>query len=220
MEEKSNIEIELHLSLFKRWLIFFIGIMILGLGIALVIRADLGSAPWDVLHIGLHHTIGLTIGTWTVIVGFLLLFITYLVGRELPKIGTWVNIVFVGVFVDIFLFIFSTPDSIVVKMLMLLLGIILMGFGAGVYISPRLGAGPRDSLMLVVSKKTKLSVAQVRSVMEIGVLIIGWLLGGPVFVGTIIVSLTIGYVTGISLKICQYWLDQRMERGIKVENIN
>lgn len=220
MEGRRNTENEFGLSLFKRWLIFFIGIMILGLGIALVIRADLGSAPWDVLHIGLRNSIGLTVGSWTVILGFLLLFITYIVGKELPKIGTWVNIVFVGVFVDIFLYIFATPDSVILKIIMLLLGIIIMGLGAGVYISPRLGAGPRDSLMLVVSNKTKLSVAQVRSIMEVTVLILGWLLGGPVFVGTIIVSLTIGYVTGVSLKMCQCWLEQGMERGVNVENIN
>ncbi|MDQ0254270.1 putative membrane protein YczE [Evansella vedderi] len=189
-------------------------------GIALIIRADLGSAPWDVLHIGLTLNFGLTIGTWTIIMGFLLLIAASFLTKEFPKLGAFLNMVFVGVFVDIFLFLLNTPTSLFLQGIMLVVGILIMGFGIGVYISPKCGAGPRDSLMLAVSSKTRLTVPQVRISMEVAVLAFGWLLGGPVFIGTILFSLTIGHVTGISLIWCQTWMDRRMERGVKVENIH
>src|SRR5690554_5354614 len=110
---------------------FFIGLIVMSLGIALIIKADLGSAPWDVLHIGLTEKVGLTIGTWTIIIGFLLLFAASIIERELPKLGAWLNMLFVGVFVDLFLFILTTPSSIIMKMVMLLIGILVMGFGVG-----------------------------------------------------------------------------------------
>lgn len=203
-----------------RWSVFVLGIIIMSFGIALIIRADLGSAPWDVLHIGLHLNFGLTIGTWTIIMGFLLLVLASILTKEFPKLGAFLNMVFVGVFVDIFLFILTTPASLFLQGIMLVAGILIMGFGIGVYISPRCGAGPRDSVMLAVSEKTRLSVAQVRVIMEISVLAVGWLLGGPVFIGTILFSFTIGHVTGISLTWCQSWMDRRVERGINVENIH
>ncbi|PYZ95297.1 hypothetical protein CR194_01065 [Salipaludibacillus keqinensis] len=189
-------------------------------GIALMITAELGSAPWDVLHIGLTNHFGLTIGTWTVIMGSLLLLLSTFISKEWPKLGAYLNMIFVGMFVDIFLILLQTPPSLMAKGFMLILGIIIMGFGIGVYISPRCGAGPRDSVMLAISHKTGASVAKVRIFMEILVLALGWTLGGPVFIGTILFSLLIGHITGISLNFCQHWIDRRMERGMNVENIN
>lgn len=203
-----------------RWGVFLIGIMIMSFGIALMITADLGSAPWDVLHIGLTNHFGLTVGSWTVIMGFLLLLISTLISKEWPQLGAYVNMIFVGMFVDLFLFLLQTPPSLIAKSVMLIVGILIMGFGIGVYISPRCGAGPRDSMMLAISRKTGASVAKVRILMEVLVLAVGWGLGGTVFVGTILFSLFIGHITGFSLNYCQQWIDRRMERGMNIENIN
>ncbi|MFA9557163.1 YitT family protein [Evansella sp. AB-rgal1] len=203
-----------------RWSVFFIGLLVMSFGIALIIRADLGSAPWDVLHIGLTEKVGLTVGTWTIIMGFILLLIATLISKELPKLGAFLNMIFVGIFVDFFLFILQTPDYLLVKGIMLVIGILIMGLGIGIYISPKCGVGPRDSLMLAVSQKLGTTVARVRIFMEVTVLVVGWILGGPVFIGTILFSVTIGHVTGIALVWCQHWTDRRMERGVKVENIH
>lgn len=203
-----------------RWGIFIIGLIIMSLGISLTILAGLGSAPWDVLHIGLTEQLGLTVGTWTIIMGFLLLVAATILTKEKPKLGAYLNMLLVGLFVDFFLFVLPQPDVLLVQALMLTAGILVMGFGIGVYISPQCGAGPRDSLMLAVSERTRFTVAQVRVTMEVIVLFFGWLLGGPVFIGTILFSLTIGHVTGVSLTWCRTWVDRRMERGIKIENIN
>ncbi|WP_416149233.1 YczE/YyaS/YitT family protein [Salipaludibacillus sp. HK11] len=203
-----------------RWGVFLIGIMIMSFGIALMITAELGSAPWDVLHIGLVNHFGLTVGTWTVIMGFLLLVVATIITRKLPKLGGYLNMIFVGMFVDLFLFMLQTPPTLLAQSVMLFIGILIMGFGIGVYISPRCGAGPRDSVMLAISQKTGASVAKVRIIMEVLVLAVGWALGGPVFVGTVIFSLLIGHITGFSLNYCKKWIDRRMERGMQVENIN
>lgn len=203
-----------------RWGIFIIGLIIMSLGISLTILAGLGSAPWDVLHIGLTEQLGLTVGTWTIIMGFLLLVAATILTKEKPKLGAYLNMLLVGLFVDFFLFVLPQPDVLLVQALMLTSGILVMGFGIGVYISPQCGAGPRDSLMLAVAERTRFTVAQVRVTMEVIVLFFGWLLGGPVFIGTILFSLTIGHVTGVSLTWCRTWVDRRMERGIKIENIN
>jgi uncharacterized membrane protein YczE len=203
-----------------RWGVFLMGLIVMSFGIALMITADLGSAPWDVLHIGLATHFGFTIGTWTVIMGFLLLLLSVILTKEWPKLGAYLNMLLVGGFVDLFLFLMDTPHILVLKLLMLLVGILIMGFGIGLYISPQCGAGPRDSVMLALSLKTGMSVARVRVLMEICVLFIGWLLGGPVFIGTILFSLLIGHITALSLSFCQQWLDRRVERGMQVENIN
>jgi uncharacterized membrane protein YczE len=196
------------------------GLIVMSFGIALMITAGLGSAPWDVLHIGLTEHFGLTIGTWTVIMGFLLLLLSVILTKEWPKLGAYLNMLLVGGFVDLFLFLMDTPHILVLKLAMLLVGILIMGFGIGLYISPQCGAGPRDSVMLALSLKTGMSVARVRVLMEVCVLFTGWLLGGPVFIGTILFSLLIGHITALSLSFCQQWLGRRVERGMQVENIN
>ncbi|WP_035186126.1 YczE/YyaS/YitT family protein [Alteribacter aurantiacus] len=203
-----------------RWFVYILGLIIMSLGISLTIQADLGSAPWDVLHIGLTNQFGLTIGTWTIIMGFITLITATLLVKEWPKAGAYINMILVGVFVDIHLFILSTPASLLGQGIMLVAGIIIMGFGIGLYISPRRGAGPRDSFMLAVSEKTGMTVSRVRGLMELVVLGAGWYMGGPVFIGTILFSLTIGPITGKCLTLCQGWMDRRMERGMSVENIH
>lgn len=205
---------------FIRWMIFTAGLLIMSFGIALMIRAELGSAPWDVLHIGLMQQFGLTVGSWTVIMGFILLAFSTVLTKQFPQPGAYANMLLVGLFVDVFLFLLGTPSAFTGQLLMLLAGILIMGFGIGVYIAPRCGAGPRDSIMLALSEKTGTSVARVRVIMEVMVLACGWALGGPVFLGTILFSLTIGHVTGYSLNICSHWMERLTERGMKVENIN
>ncbi|MDE5413727.1 YczE/YyaS/YitT family protein [Alkalihalobacterium chitinilyticum] len=203
-----------------RWGIFMLGLVIMSFGIALMITADLGSAPWDVLHIGLTLQLGLTIGTWSIIMGFVIIGVTTLLTKEWPQVGAFVNMVLVGVFIDIFLFVLSTPSSFIGKLIMLVSGIIIIGYGIGLYIAPKCGAGPRDSLMLAITEKTKLKVQWVRSAMEIVVLTTGWLLGGPVFIGTLIFCFGIGSVVGITLPQCQRLVDRLIERGVNNEDIN
>ncbi|MDV2883566.1 YitT family protein [Alkalihalophilus pseudofirmus] len=207
-------------KLFVRWAVFMVGLVIMSFGISMMIKADLGSAPWDVLHIGLTLQLGLTVGSWSIIMGFLIIGATSFLTKEWPQLGAFINMVLVGVFIDIFLWILPAPEGFVLKLAMLLLGIIIIGYGIGLYIAPKLGAGPRDSLMLALTLRTGWKVQWVRSSMEVIVLTAGWLLGGPVFIGTLLFCFGIGSVVGFTMPQCQRMVDILIERGSKNENFN
>ncbi|ERN55016.1 YitT family protein [Alkalihalophilus marmarensis] len=207
-------------KLFVRWAVFMVGLVIMSFGISMMIKADLGSAPWDVLHIGLTLQLGLTVGSWSIIMGFLIIGATSFLTKEWPQLGAFINMVLVGVFIDIFLWILPAPEGFVLKLAMLLLGILIIGYGIGLYIAPKLGAGPRDSLMLALTLRTGWKVQWVRSSMEVIVLTAGWLLGGPVFIGTLLFCFGIGSVVGFTMPQCQRMVDILIERGSKNENFN
>lgn len=189
----------------------------MSLGIVLTIRAELGTSPWDVLHIGLYYQLGLTIGTWAIIVGGTILLLSSIFTKKWPQAGAIVNMLTVGIFIDLYLMMpfIQTPSSAAGKTLMLLMGIIVMGYGIGVYISAGCGAGPRDTLMLALVGKTGMKVSRIRSGIELIVLLIGWLLGGPVFIGTIVCTISIGFVIGITLPQCQKTTNALIEKTLR-----
>jgi uncharacterized membrane protein YczE len=189
----------------SKWLVFLIGLLIMAFGIVLMIKADIGSAPWDVFHIGLYKQIGLSIGTWSIIVGFFILFITSLLSKEWPQLGAFLNMLLVGIFIYLYMMLpfLQTPDSLIKKIMMLVIGIIIIGYGIGLYISAKCGAGPRDSLMLVLTEKTGWKVQHIRLAMEVMVLTFGFLLDGPIFIGTILFCFSIGPIVGITLPQCE-----------------
>lgn len=193
-----------------RWLIFMVGLIIMSFGIVLMIKANLGSAPWDVLHIGLTINLGLTIGTWSIIMGVIVIGVTCLLTRTWPQLGALANMLFVGIFIDIFMYAFAwlEPTELWFRVALLLSGIIIIGYGIGLYIAPKCGAGPRDSLMLALTEKLGWKVQYVRGAMEVVVLLAGWLLGGPVFLGTILFTFGIGSVVGYTLPQCQKLVDK------------
>lgn len=198
-----------HETLLK-WMIYFIGMLIMSFGIVLTIEANLGVSAWDVLHIGLYRQLGLTIGSWTIIMGAFILIVASLLTRKWPQVGAFINMVSIGVFIDLFLLIpfLKTPESFVGKLIMLMIGMVVLGYGMGLYISAKCGAGPRDSLMMALVEKTGKSITFIRAWIEIIVLLIGWLLGGPVFIGTFIATVSLGYIAGIMIPFCQQTTDR------------
>ncbi|AIY06440.1 hypothetical protein Plano_2475 [Planococcus sp. PAMC 21323] len=187
-------------ALFYRWLFFIVGLIVLALGFTMTIKGSkLGIGPWDVLHVGLYLNFGLTIGTWSVIAGFTIIAITAFFTRQVPQIGTFLNMVLVGVFIDIFNFLIPDIQTLVGQVLILSAGIVISGYGVGLYVSPKIGAGPRDSLMMLLVHKTGLSISVVRAGIEVGVALLGWMLGGPVGIGTIAVALLTGRIVQQSL---------------------
>ncbi|MBZ5202191.1 YitT family protein [Planomicrobium chinense] len=187
-------------AFFYRWLFFISGLIVLALGFTMIIKADkLGISPWDVLNVGLYKNFGLTIGTWAIIVGLAVIVSTMLFTRKIPQIGTFLNMLLVGIFIDIFNWLIPDIETLVGQILIFLAGITISGYGVGLYVSPRIGAGPRDSLMLILVEKTGLSITVVRAGIEVTVALVGWLLGGPVGVGTVAVALLTGRIVQISL---------------------
>jgi uncharacterized protein len=187
-----------------RWTFFVLGMLVLAFGASLTIEGELlGIGPWDVLHYGLFLNFGLTIGTWNIIIGFLLLSFASIAKKKLPKIGAFLNMLFFGIFMDFFLWILPSIDSVIGAVFSFVMGVVLLGFGVGLYVAADLGSGPRDSIMIMIVDKTGWSLKWVRNGMEIFVLLLGWLLGGPVGVGTIIIAFFLGPIVGYSLPQCK-----------------
>ncbi len=193
-----------------RCVLFFAGLFVLALGAVCMMQAQLGVASWDVLHIGLTHLTSLSVGTWVQIIGILMIAITCLIERKWPRIGSIVNIVMIGFFINWLLSLNLVPvyPFLWARVVMLLVGIVLMGFGAGMYVASNIGAGPRDGLTLVLAERSGWSIRMVRTILEGTALLLGWLATGPVSVGTFASVLLIGPVMQASLR---FWR-KRMEK--------
>ena len=169
-----------------------IGFLLYGLSIALAIRANLGTGTWAVLDVALSKITGWTPGTMTVLVGFAVL-VSALLMREQIGWGTLGNILSIGPWLDLMLyFIPAVENNWPVQLLMLLTGTMLQGIATAIYIGVDAGAGPRDSLMLAIKRTTGISYRLARGIIEVTVLVVGWLLGGPAGIGTAIHALLVG----------------------------
>lgn len=173
-------------------LVIEIGFAIFALSIALMIRANLGTSAWAVLEVALSKILHISVGTMTVIMGFLVLS-GALILRERLGWGTLANILSIGPWEDFWLSIIpSVTGNLIIQSGMLLAAIFLIGLASAIYIGVDAGAGPRDSLMLAVKRTTGVSIRVARGVIEVTVVTIGWLLGGPAGIGTLIYALLVG----------------------------
>lgn len=193
---------------FKRLLPLLIGFVIWGLAVALQVRADLGLSPWDVFHQGLGNHLGIGIGWAGVVtsIGVLLLWIPL---RMKPGLGTILNAVVIGPSAEFFLKIIETPDNIVIRWAFMLGGIVLMAIGSALYLPARLGAGPRDGMMVGLNKKFEFSIRLSRTIVEVAALIIGFFLGGTVGLGTLVIAVGLGPTVQAMLQF-RRWLVERV----------
>jgi uncharacterized protein len=183
-----------------RVFILFFGLAIFGLGDSLFIQAGIGNAPWTVFAEGLTYKTGMSIGfaTFVISVFVLLLWIPL---RERPGFGTLANIVLIASFIEIGTHLFPVAESFAVGIVYNFIGISLVGIGSALYITCGLGTGPRDGAMTGLHYRTGVRVGRVRMAIEITVLVIGFLMGGTVGVGTALFALLIGQSVAISLGI-------------------
>ena len=179
-------------TLIRDFLVIQIGFALFGLSIAMLIRSNLGTSPWAVLEVAFSKLTGITPGRMSILVGLVVL-VGALVLREKIGWGTLSNILFIGLWEDMFLgMIPSMEDNHLIQTSMLLAAIFIMGIASAIYIGVDAGAGPRDSLMLALHRTTGVSIRLARGAIEIIVVLIGWLLGGPLGIGTVIFALLIG----------------------------
>ncbi|MDO7835854.1 hypothetical protein Q4610_12445 [Sphingobium sp. HBC34] len=181
------------MMLYRRLFQLSWGLCLYGFAMALMLRANLGLDPWDVLHQGLAPRMGLSFGMTVNAIGAVVLLAWWPL-RQWPGIGTVANIIMIGTAVDLSLMILPMPEGYAMRAAWLGAGIILNGIAGGAYIGAGLGPGPRDGLMTGLCRRTDMPVKWVRTGIEIGVLAIGWLLGGTVEVGTILYAATIGWI--------------------------
>lgn len=171
-----------------------------GFGVAGILVSDLGAAPWDVLSQGISHHVALSFGTITIITGAIVLLL-WIPLRQRLGVGTILNAVLIGVFADVGLAIYPDPSEFWTQLLMLTIGLFVLGLGSGLYIGAGLGAGPRDGLMTGLHARTGKPIWVVRTAIEVSALGLGWLMGGTVGVGTVLVAVLIGPLCQIFLKI-------------------
>ena len=179
-------------TFFRDLLVIQIGFLLYGLAIALIVRADVGTGTWVVLEVALADILGIKLGTMTVYMGFAVLVLA-LVLRERVGWGTLGNILSIGPWLNLFLDLIPTlAGNLALRIGIFLLGVLVQGIATAIYIGVDAGAGPRDSLMLAIHRKTGVSVRVARGALEIVVVTIGWLLGGPAGWGTLAFALLIG----------------------------
>ncbi len=193
----------------KSWIRFGIGLMIVSLGLVLTVKARLGVSPWSVFHIGVTNHFSLTLGQASQLTGLVIVIISYLLARIKPSLATIINMFLVGFLIDILMPVVPPSNGLLMRTLYLVSGVVIFSMGVGIYISSECGTGPRDSLMMALDRKLSYRLALIRNGIEITVLAVGYLLGGPVGIGTVLVALGVGPIVEYTLNIINKLINNR-----------
>jgi uncharacterized membrane protein YczE len=184
----------------RRLIQLYAGLALYGASSALLVEADLGLEPWNVLHQGLAELTGLTIGVVSIIVGAAVLLL-WIPLRQRPGLGTVSNVFVIGLAMDATLALVPDAHSLAVRVPLLLAGIVLNGAATGLYIAARFGPGPRDGLMTGLHRRTGRSIRLMRTGIESAVVVTGFLLGGTIGVGTVLYAVSIGPLAQLFLRV-------------------
>jgi len=179
-----------------------IGLVIFGLGEALLVTAGVGASPWTVFAEGVSHATGWSLGfaTFVISVGVLILWIPL---KQTPGMGTILNAIIIALVLEYVRPFLPTFDTYVANAALALAGVMVTGFGGAIYLIANLGPGPRDGLMTGLQAVTHQPIALVRMFLEIAVVITGWALGGTLGLGTVFFALGIGPAMAIGMQILQ-----------------
>lgn len=192
-------------KLFVQFLRLILGLFLYALGIVLTIKANVGYGPWEVFHVGLGKTVGISIGTASILVGLVIVILTVSMGERIG-LGTILNMLLIGIFIDLILGLDLIPlmPNPYAGMAALIAGLYVIAFGSYFYIGSRFGTGPRDGLMVALTKRTRLPIGVVRGSIEAVATLSGWLLGGMVGVGTVVSALAIGFCVQSSFALLRF----------------
>jgi uncharacterized membrane protein YczE len=183
----------------KTFILLCLGLSLFGFGESLLIHSTIGVSPWTVLAEGLSLKLNWSVGFATFIVSVLVLS-TWIFLKQKPGLGTLLNIIIIAGMIDISLFLFDfSTNSYLLNILTGILGVLFVGLGSGIYLIANLGPGPRDGLMTGLQRITNFPIAWVRASIEISVVILGWILGGTVGLGTLIFAFGIGPAVALGL---------------------
>lgn len=174
-----------------QWAQLVVGLAGYALSIVLMIRSGLGLGPWDAFHVGLARRVGISVGAASIATGMAIVAASLLIGIR-PGPATLANMVLIGAMVDVMLPWVPPASGLAWEYGVHLAGIAVCGLSTGCYIAARLGEGPRDGLIVGLSTRTRLSVRLVRTTVELSALLLGWAMGGPVGVGTLLFAFGIG----------------------------
>jgi uncharacterized membrane protein YczE len=193
----------MNLDMIRRLLRLNVGLMIYGLAVSMVVNAKVGIPPWDVFAQGISIQLNTSYGVASIIVSVIVL-LFWIPLKIKPGIGSIMNAILIGLWADFWTQYLPKMDFYWGNLAMFLLGTCTVAFATGLYITSNLGSGPRDGLILGLTKRSGWKVWQVRTVIEVVVLGVGWVMGGQVREGTLIFAITIGYLMQISLRFFKY----------------
>jgi uncharacterized membrane protein YczE len=191
-----------------------LGLVVFGLGIALMAEAGLGLGPWEAFHQGISRITGIPLGTVSILVGIPVLALWWPL-HERPGIGTLLNVVLIGMATNVGIAAIPAMDELVPQLAMMLAGVLVIGIGSGLYLAADLGPGPRDGLMTGLHHRFGWSIRRARTLIEVIVLVAGWLLGGTVGLGTLVFAFGIGPIVQVALGV--FDRDGRIDRGRRTE---
>jgi len=177
-----------------------LGLVLFGIGIALMAAAGIGLGPWEVLHQGISRHTGIPFGTVSILLGVPILLLWIPLG-EYPGFGTILNVVLIGMATNLVLPLLPRPTEPALQVPMMLVGVVVIGLGSGLYLGAGLGPGPRDGLMTGMHHRYGWSIRRARTAVEVAALVIGFLLGGTVGLGTVVFAFGIGPIVQLFLRL-------------------
>jgi len=200
----------------RRLLQLYVGLSLYGISTGMFVRANLGADPWNVFHLGVGKVFSLDIGTVMILTGALVLLL-WIPIRQRPGLGTISNVIVLGLAANATLAVLSTPDSLWLKSGLVMAAVVVNALATGMYIGAGFGPGPRDGLMTGIHARTGWSVRVIRTSIELTVLIVGYLLGGSVGIGTLVYALAIGPL----IQLCLPWFrtEPAARPALKKENV-
>lgn len=201
--------------LVKKTIHLMAGYALYGLGIVMTLNANQGLSPWDVFHQGLSNQIGITIGTASQIVGAAVVIMDILFNERIGW-GTILNVIFIGFFVDLFMLNGFVPkfNNIFASYALMFAGMCVIALATFLYLSAQLGAGPRDGLMIALTKHLPLPVGLVRNLIELFILAAGYLMGGSVGFGTLFIALGMGRLIQVVFNLFKFDVRQVRHRYV------
>lgn len=176
-------------------LFYIVGLAFLSFGISAMILSNLGAGPWDAMYVGLAENLGLTVGRWVLIMGILIILVNSFLLKKIPDFLAIITIFLIGSFIDFWLlvvFLDFVPANMGIRIIMLFSGILIIAVGIAFYLQSNFARNPVDNLMMAIQLRTGKSLAFTKTMIEVSVLIIAFIIGGPIGIGTIIVTLVIG----------------------------
>lgn len=193
----------LNFTSLRRLIRLNIGLVIYGLGLAMIVKAEVGLPPWDVFAKGISIQLGTTYGVASVIVSALVL-MAWIPLKVKPGIGSILNAILIGLWADVFIPLIPKIETYFSNLLIFLLGMLIVALATGLYITSYLGPGPRDGLMIGTQRALGWPLWRIRTMFEVLVLTIGWIMGGQVREGTLIFAVCIGVLMQLSLRLFHY----------------
>ena len=176
------------------------GLLLFGIGIAFMAEAGMGLGPWEVFHQGIARQLGVQLGTVSIVLGIPILLAWYPLG-ERPGVGTVLNIVLIGTATNVAMGVLPTVVGQPQQLLVMLLGVVTIAAGSGLYLASDLGPGPRDGLMTGLHFRFGWSIRRARTAVELTVLVLGFLAGGTIGLGTVVFALGIGPLVQVMLRV-------------------